>query len=140
MCYNIGREKGDNMDRAKAKQIRKKLEAHLKTIEKDLGVCFSIGNISFSDALATIKVVAAEEVDGVVETKASLAFKRYCYCWDMRKEDLGKTFTFGSDEFRVSGGRPRARKFPIIATNTKTGKGTCFPASTVKTLLEHASA
>ena len=107
------------MDRRKAKMIRKYLEDAFKNIEddiaKELGVTLKVGNISYSDAYATVKVEASDiGEDGVAVTKEAHDFKLMAHLYGLEPSDLGKSFKVRGREFTIKGLKPRSTKRPIL--------------------------
>jgi len=124
------------MDRQKAKNLRAALQNILDEAKdkiEALGVSASLGNAKYSSSDCTFKLELADiGVDGVVQTAQISDFKAYASAYDLDAEDLGKEFYSNGSRFKITGCKPRSRKYPILGANTQTGKIYKFTPSAVK--------
>ncbi len=119
--------------RSLLKTIKTDAEAALMDVAAKHGVQFSFGNGTFTTDNASLKLEIAGITDsGVVKTKEATDFERYASSFGLTPEDLGTTFTYNGREFKLLGCKPRNRKFPLIAENTKSGKRFKLPKDAVK--------
>lgn len=51
-----------------------------------------------------------------------IEFESLCKLYNLEPDDFGKVFALGKVSYRIKGIKPRAPKYPIIATNIATGK------------------
>lgn len=128
------------MNRAKVVAIREALNRLiLASNEPGLaGLSVRVGNARFSSSNVTFKVEVAEvsSAGEVLDSEAE-AFKSRASFFGLSPNDLGKTFTtFGGEEFRIVGLRPRAPKRPIIGARTKDGKRFVFTTGQVEFALK----
>lgn len=68
---------------------------------------------------------------GSTEDDARRDFDLYASSFGLSPEDFGKQFTYGGKTFTVCGIKPKADRFPIIATNA-TGSRFKFPVEALK--------
>ena len=124
------------MNRQKAKVLRMTLENILEEAKaklEALGVAASLGNARYSDTDCTFKLELANVgEDGVAQTAEVTDFKTSATLYGLEAGDLGKIFLHPSGRrFKITGCKPRSRKYPICADEVATGKQCKFPASTV---------
>jgi hypothetical protein len=77
--------------------------------------------------------------DGTVLTAAAKEFQRYAPMYGFDKDDLGKTFTTHQGSYRISGWKPRSRKYPILGECVRSGKTFKFMVEQVKAGLKKAA-
>lgn len=117
----------------KVRDLRDKLDVHLKTIEADLGFKVHVGNASFTPNSVTFKVeLATVAENGTVLDAHAEAFKRNAFLFGLVPEDLGHEFTSNGRRFKLTGLAIKSRKFPFLATDLATGKGFKFTEESVK--------
>ena len=107
------------MDRVKAKQIRKYLEEMFdkveKEIEEELNIKFKVGNISYSNEYATIKLEASDiGENGEALSKEAISFQKLAEFYGLKASDLGKTFKVMGNTYKIVGLKPRSKKYPIL--------------------------
>ena len=127
------------MERAKVKAIRERIQNVLDEAGfEDIDV--KVGNASFGSGYATFKLnVSSVTADGNLVTKEAQDFKTYARLYDLKPEDLGRTFNQGRDVYEIVGAKPRSRKYPILAKNVDTGTVYKFSADMVALKLSIAS-
>ena len=76
-----------------------------------------------------LEVLAPNE-SGEIVSKEAQDFQKYATQYDLKADDLGKTFRSNGHGFTISGMKPRSRKFPILATRDD-GKTFKFTAEAV---------
>ena len=138
--FNIlSQTRRQNNGQKKAGQIREYLEDMFEKIEKDiekeLGVKFKVGNISYSNEYATIKLEASDiGEDGVALSKEEISFQKLAEFYGLRATDLGKTFKSMGSTYKIVGLKPRSSKYPILVQ--KGGATYKMDAEAVKKALE----
>jgi len=124
------------MDRQKAKNLRVALQSILDEAKdkiEALGVSASLGNASYSSSDCTFKLELADiGEDGVALTKEVSDFQNNAVFYDLKADDLGKEFYSNGSRFKITGCKPRSRKYPILGENTLTGKIYKFTPTAVK--------
>lgn len=134
------------MNRQKCQRIRERLNEVFATVADDLkkefGIKVSVGGGRYSDSevgQATFKLEVAEfGAGGSVETKEMAAFKREAQFYGLKAEDLGKSFVSRGEKFTICGLKPRSRKYPILAKNSR-NKTYKFNAGDVRRYLGYKS-
>lgn len=58
-------------------------------------------------------------------------FRRYATGFGLTPDDFGKTFATFNGEYRISGLKPRGRKYNVLGTHTTNGKTYKFEVSAV---------
>jgi hypothetical protein len=127
--------------RDKCKQLRIELDTALKAIGEKLGMTIQVGrSMSFTDSAINIKLVASlpNATTGVIEPVEAKDFKANTWKWGLEASDLGRTFTHAGDTFEITGAKPKASKFPILAKRGD-GKGYKFPADLIRLKLHPAA-
>lgn len=121
------------MDRHNVKVIRQALEVCLRELEETLELKVTVGSATFSPSNAVFKVEVAElNEDGEAKTREAEDFTLNCFRWALEPEDLGRTFENNGNTYKIIGGKPRSRKYPIICERLTDGARFKFAPSTVK--------
>jgi hypothetical protein len=129
-------------DRATVRQILAECEEALRPIAEKHGLTLDRkGRTYHHDALPVMYqfLVAEKDEDGNVLSAVAKDFVKMASLYGLSSDDLGREFKSGGDTFRVTGLKPRSRKYPILAENVKTGKTYKFPLETVKAGLKRAA-
>ena len=110
------------------------LEA-LIPVGEDLGLSFEFGRGTFSENNFVFQIEwATISENGEVNSRAADAFTKNASLYGLRATDLGRTFRTSRGTFRITGAKPRNRKYPIIAENAS-GDSYKFSAVAVKNCL-----
>lgn len=124
-----------NFNRLTLDELRRKLDAAAKLVGDNLGIKIAVGGIKFTPTNCTIKLEAAViDTTGavaVVRTREVEDFAAFCGMFSLRTDDLGKDFVFRGCLYRITGLKPSAPKFPVIAERVHDKKGFKFPAHAV---------
>jgi hypothetical protein len=118
--------------REKVLQIQNKIKEAIAQIEKDENVKIDFGSLSFnaqrySTAMTVSTLDKSEKVESVLE--------RTCRAIGFTQNVIGMTFDFRGDRYEISDIKTKNRKYPVIATETRTKKSYKFSVDTVKRLL-----
>ncbi len=100
--------------------FRKAMKLALGTLEKTFDVKVHIGNIKYDSSaegglVAKVEIAKINQETGDIVTEAGLKFKANCFRWGLKPEDLFREFEHNGKRYKIVGGRPRARKQPIVA-------------------------
>ena len=94
-------------DRQTIKTIRARIEEALDAVSEELGVSVEVGNCSFADRTATLKVeLTTANQDGVHESKGEIDFALHCRRFGLSPEDMGKVFSSKGKIFHICGLKP----------------------------------
>ena len=117
-----------------AGMIRDDIKKELQDIGEKLGVFIETGSGSFTSTELGMRlnVTLREGYDGKSGKQA--AFERNAFGFGLKDDMFGKKFSYGNEIFTISGIRPKARKKPVLATNSK-GKEFIFPVDIVKVMM-----
>ncbi len=121
-------------------EIGREIERKLSGVAKMFGVNVKVRGGKFSLTSLTQKIeISIIDVDGNILSQASDDFKRYCSQYNLKPDDLGKTFTADNGRsYEITGLKINSRKFPITAVNVETGRGYKFPEKIVVDYLKLA--
>jgi len=124
LCIMITREK--------ILQVQNKIKEAIAQIEKDENVKIDFGSLSFnpqkySTSMTVSTLEKSERVESVLE--------RTCRAIGFTQNVISMTFDFRGDKYEITDIKTQNRKYPVIATETKTKKGYKFSVDTVKKLL-----
>lgn len=125
-------------NKAAVREILSKIEAALAPIAAEYGLTVGRKSCSYTpDALpvAFQLLVRKEDSDGRALSPEAVTFQRLSSAYGLAPTDLGREFTVGGKRFRVSGLKPKAVRFPILAEAIATGKTYKFPEDVVKQAL-----
>lgn len=114
--------------RPECKIIRKEAVEALNKALADLGLQGSLGNMTYDGSKVSAKLTIT--LAGVDVAKEE--FEKHCYLYDLKKSDYGMQFVSQGETFELCGIKPRARKFPLVAKNVRTGKRFKFPRRAIK--------
>jgi len=131
------------------KQLRVDIDAAFSAIRQKHGVTLSIGNISYSPEKATSRITMIATGDPNVASdpraaelaKVAAEFKLYASSFGLKPEQLGATFQYGRDTYKLVGLKPRRPKMPILATRLADGRTYKLPEDAIASLQskEHRS-
>jgi len=124
LCIMITREK--------ILQVQNKIKQAIAQIEKDENVKIDFGSLSFnpqkySTSMTVSTLEKSERVESVLE--------RTCRAIGFTQNVINMTFDFRGDKYEITDIKTQNRKYPVIATETRTKKGYKFSVDTVKKLL-----
>jgi len=124
LCIMITREK--------ILQVQNKIKEAIAQIEKDENVKINFGSLSFnpqkySTSMTVSTLEKSERVESVLE--------RTCRAIGFTQNVISMTFDFRGDKYEITDIKTQNRKYPVIATETRTKKGYKFSVDTVKKLL-----
>ena len=125
-------------DKRNLREIRQRLEVAVSLIADETGLNIKVGSCRYRDDSATFKLeVCTVDKDGNSFDEDAANFKVFAEDVGLKETDLGKTFISNRTLYTITGLKPRARKYPILAkrADDKTFK---FSAGMVKRLLEHS--
>jgi len=114
------------------KEIRKDLTADLEKFFAERGLSVDLGSMSFDADHFTAKMTVNAGSKSDAKRKE---FVKKAYLYGLTADDFGKTFMSNGEEFRISGIKPRAKKYPITADRVRDGASYKFAASSVKSKL-----
>lgn len=129
-------------DRASVRQILAECEEALRPVAEKYGLTLDRkGKTYYQDALPVMYqlLVTKMDEDGNVLSADAKAFQEQAFLYGLEPSDLGREFKSRGDTFRITGLKPRSRKYPVLAKNVKTGKTFKFPAESVKAGLKTAA-
>ncbi len=124
------------MNKDQLRLIRKQMSAALADIEKETGVTFNVGNITYTEnsAKVTVKVCTQDKSGNVISPEAD-AFRVNAMAYGLMKEDLFKEITLGGKRYKITGLKTRARKKPIMLQDVLTEKNYVVDEQTVQRCL-----
>ena len=122
------------LNRPSVELLRNKIEELLKPIEEEFNIKVSLNGGRFSNTMYNPKIELSiiNDEGGIAETKERTDYKRNCVFFDLKEEYLDQSFTVAGTEYLVVGLKPRSRKYPIIAKDTRSNKSYKFGADTVR--------
>lgn len=124
LCIMITREK--------VLQVQNKIKEAIAQIEKDENVKIDFGSLSFnpqrySTSMTVSTLEKSEKVESVLE--------RTCRSIGFTQNVIGMSFDFRGDKYEITDIKTKNRKYPVIATETRTKKSYKFSIDTIKRLL-----
>jgi len=129
-------------DRGTCREIQAEIVELLKQRYPNLHVEAHGGKFASNGSNFTFPLeLAVVGSDGQAETQEVREFKTNARLYGLKPEDLGKTFhSPGSGKrFKITGLKPRNRRYPIMAEELGTKRGYKFAAIVVKQALERES-
>jgi len=124
LCVMITREK--------VLQVQNKIKEAIEQIEKDENVKIDFGTLSFnpqrySTSMTVSTLEKSEKVESVIE--------RTCHLIGFTQNVIGMSFDFRGDRYEITDIKTKNRKYPVIATESRTKKSYKFSVETIKKLL-----
>lgn len=117
-----------------AGMIRDDIKKELQDIGEKLGVFIEIGSGSFSPTEfgMRLNITLREGYDG--KSGQQTQYERNAFMFDLPDKSFGKKFSYGGEIYTITGIRPKARKNPVLAVNSK-GIEFIFPVDIVKVMI-----
>ena len=95
---------------------------------------------SSDDAPVSFRLLVPERTeDGEAVNPKETEFRKYARRFGLEPDDYGKLFKTYNGVYRVSGIKPRGKKFNVLGEHVNTGKTYKFPSSAVVDGLERHS-
>ncbi len=118
--------------REKILQIQNKIKEAIAQIEKEENVKIDFGSLSFnpqkySTSMTVSTLEKSERVESVLE--------RTCRAIGFTQNVISMTFDFRGDKYEITDIKTKNRKYPVIATETRTKKSYKFSVDTIKKAL-----
>lgn len=129
-------------DRASVRQILEECEEALRPIAEKYGLTLDRkGRTYRSDSLPVMYqfMVTEKDEDGNVLSAEAKDFVARAVLYGLEPEDLHREFKSRGNTYRITGLKPRSRKYPILGEDVRTGKTYKFPLETVKAGLKRAA-
>ena len=80
------------------------------------------------------------DADGNAMGAGAKDFIKHASLYGLKEDDFGAEFHSNGELFRITGFKPRARKYPVLAEKVRDGKTYKFPVERVKAALAKAKA
>lgn len=129
-----------SFDRDLARAISRDIENALRDVAEKHGVTIKAGGGRFTAETFDLKLnIVAKATDGSVQTKEALAWNKLAAAYGFKAEDLGRKFYTNGETYVVTGLKPNAKKFPVLARKQSNGVMYKFAAHSVKAALETAA-
>ena len=124
-----------NLDAAAVKMLGEVAETAVREALAEYGVTVKRRGTTYQPLEATLKFkIAVTSPTG--ETQVERTFKELANLFDLREDDLGKTFQSGGKTFKVVGLLPNRPKRPVLCEDAaRAGKQFVFTAEGVKRAL-----
>lgn len=113
--------------------LQARVLAALKPLEAEFGISFATDGGNYSPEKGMMKIAATVNApDGSAVTQGEIDFKRYAVQVGLRVEDFSREFQTGTGKrFAITGMKPSASKFPVVAKELVSGKLYKFAAAVV---------
>ena len=119
------------LDKPTVQYVRKRLQAALGPLAKELGVMVELGHCTFQTSNCRFQLkIAVLDSNGRPITEEADSFKRNAKLFGFEPTDLGKEFAFQGQTYTICGFRPKSHKYPLIARSGN-GKDYKFACRTV---------
>ena len=119
--------------RANCRTVDNAINDALKQVEAQFGVTIKIGGGRFSANEFTTKITVSTG-DGTDAAKAN--FELYAFRYNLKESDFGKEFTSNGEVYRITGIKPRGKKYPIMGERVRDGARYKFSASQVSNAIK----
>jgi len=107
----------------------------LEEVARKHGVSIRPGAHSFNESNARLKFELCDIAEsGEVATPEAEEFKLHAERYGLRADQLFGTFDYAGQVYRVTGLKTRRPKYPICATNVRTGRNHKFPESIIRSV------
>ena len=129
------------INKSKAKELNYAIKGAVENVASKHGMTVQVGSVKFGSDNLTAKIVMSRvNAKGEVLTPMRNAFMSRAYLFGLKASDFGRTFTDNQGKsYKITGLKPQAKVYPILAVCTSDGKTYKFPASIVKLYLTDES-
>ena len=104
------------MNRTMARNIRDYLVTIIEKNPNTLGVSVQVGNVSYRDDEATVKINVTEaDQDGTLLTLDEKNYVLHAEREGLKAEWLHKTFIISGNVYTIIGLKPQSSKYPVLA-------------------------
>lgn len=122
----------NSFDKTACRLLAEEAEKALRAVAERHGLAFAYKGGNFSNTTFVLKgEFAVRSEGGEAQTREVADFRRYASMFGLQAEDFGKAFASNGRSFKISGLRPSAPKYNLIATDLETGKAFKFVASVI---------
>lgn len=108
-----------SITKTQLQNIRQEMDSALAEIAAKHGMSMQVGKISYDDVSFKAEVKANVVSNDGTNLKAKNDWDCYCSMFNLDKSDFGSTFKQNGEVFEIVEIKPRNRKYPIIARNSK---------------------
>jgi len=129
----------DFVDRSTVKILLDEAEEALGRIATKHGIIVSRKSCTYSQTEIPVAfkfVVPERTASGDAINPRETEFRKYAARFGLSPDDYGKTFKTYDGAYRVSGIKPRGKKYTVLGEHVDTGRTYKFPAGAVKAGLE----
>ena len=132
----------DSVDRSTVRMILEEAREALASVADKYGVVLERKHCTYSSTEIPVafKFVVPERTEGgeAIDPKET-EFRKYAQRFGLEPDDYGKLFKTYNGVYRVSGIKPRGKKYNVLGDHINSGKTYKFPASAVVDGLERHS-
>ena len=132
----------DSVDRSTVRMILEEAREALASVADKYGVILERKHCTYSSTEIPVafKFVVPERPEGgaAIDPKET-EFRKYAQRFGLEPDDYGKLFKTYNGVYRVSGIKPRGKKYNVLGDHINSGKTYKFPASAVVDGLERHS-
>jgi hypothetical protein len=124
-------------DKLELRILRDRIEAVLAPWASEIGVVVTTGTIKYEadGSACSVQVkCAVPDANGKIVPEHEKDFKRYWSFFTsdgLKAEHLHAIVYWNNAHYKIIGLRPKARRFPLLATRSSDGKKFCLPISAV---------
>ena len=132
----------DSVDRSTVRMILEEAREALASVADKYGVVLERKHCTYSSTEIPVafKFVVPERIEGgeAIDPKETEC-RKYAQRFGLEPDDYGKLFKTYNGVYRVSGIKPRGKKYNVLGDHINSGKTYKFPASAVVDGLERHS-
>lgn len=123
-------------DRPTVKMLSAEAVKALQETAAKYGLTVEYSGGVFTQGSLTAKIKFSAAASASAPAGATADWERLAPFYGLSSSDFGKVFTnFNGKRFKIAGIKPGRTRYPILATEVRTGKSYKFPANLVKTFL-----
>lgn len=112
----------DRIDRATANMISSRIERTLAKLGEELGVEFRTSGGTYASTELDVRVKGRIAGLDPAQTEEGKAWAWNAPMFGLVKDGVGRRFTWGGDEFEVTGWKTSRPKFPVLARRVLDGR------------------
>ena len=122
-------------NKTNCKLLIDKIVESTKSLEKEFGVKIKSKSARYTADSLNVKfeILKVDGSGSIIKNEDT--FKLYAKMYGLEPEDLGKTFQYKNEMYKITGINPRSKKYPIEVINVINKKGYKFPVPYVKVAL-----
>jgi hypothetical protein len=118
-------------------EVAESINAAVKAVGEEFGLNFDRARWSYNPRECRFTLNASiQKLNGKTYDAGHEEWNRECFFLNLKESDFGREFAVNGNRYKITGVNRRSRKYPVLATQTRTGKVYQWSAAQVKDALK----